>query len=555
MSPLARGARRSCRRRHLAVLLGCLYGAPREAEAQSAAVPPPDAPKDVKHVTYVPEAVKDEIRNQIKQDVLEQAKREGWASPETAAPEWTRRFTFHGDIRGRFERDLFGKGNANQGEFPDFTGINNTTGFDVNGVDLTNDRYLNVDADRTRPRLRARLGVDVTLWGGFSVGLRLGSGDGSTPVSTNQTLGGAPGDFSKYQVWLDRAFIRYAPIDDPETLLSFYLGRFENPFFTYDFLWSDQVNFDGVATRIRFPLSGAFNTIFNAGAFPVFTSTFSFPPELPSKGDQFDAQGNVVQRFRSLNKWLYAAQLGGDWRPREAFGLKLAAAFYYFHDIEGRVSPSCDTNVKGFSCDTDESRPLFAQKGNTYLGLRNPSDAALLAEATNPGRTPRYQYYGLASHFRELVLTARIDLRIAPAVAVGFEGEVVRNFGFKPTEISAVAVNNLGKCPEDPTQRCPYAGGRDGYRVGVSFGSPTQAHPWDWSVGADYRYLQTDAVVDAFTDPDFGLGGTNLRGYVLAGSLYVAEGVWFRVRWLSANAIVGPTYRADVLQVDLNARF
>jgi len=537
----------------LVLVVVCSLTPARAAEQQPAQ--PAGEAQDVKHVTYVPETVKAEIREEVKQEVLEQAKREGWASPATAAPEWTQRFKFNGDVRGRFERDLFGKGNANTGDFPDFAGINNTTGFDVNGVDLSNDRYLNVDANRTRPRLRARFGVDVLLWQGFSTGIRIGTGDGSTPVSLNQTLGGAPGDFSKYQIWLDRAWIRYAPIDDPENLLSFWLGRFENPFFTsLDFLWSEPVNFDGVALQARLGLGGGFRPFLVAGAFPIFTSAFAFPPEKPSKGKQYDSNGEQIQSFTSLNKWLYAGQLGAEWRPGEFFGLKFGAAFYYFHNIEGRLGSSCDTNLKGFSCDTDESRPLFAQKGNSYRALRTPSALALQAEATNPGLVPRYQYFGLASHYRELVGTLRLDFRISSPLSLWIEGEVVRNYGFKPTEVSNVALNNRGACDATGTV-CPFVGGRDGYKVGLSFGSPTQKKQWDWSVGGDYRYLETDAVVDAFTDPDFGLGGTNLKGYVLAASLFVADDVWFRLRWLSANQIVGPTYRADVLQIDLTARF
>ena len=65
--------------------------------------------------------------------------------------------------------------NANGGEFPDFNAINAGTGFDVNAVDFTSDRYLNVDQNRTRPRLRARLGVDVDVGSGFTSGIRIGS--------------------------------------------------------------------------------------------------------------------------------------------------------------------------------------------------------------------------------------------------------------------------------------------------------------------------------------------------------------------------------------------
>ena len=62
-------------------------------------------------------------------------------------------------------------------------------------------------------------------------------------------------------------------------------------------------------------------------------------------------------------------------------------------------------------------------------------------------------------------------------------------------------------------------------------------------------------MVDAFTDPDFGLGGTNLQGYVLAAGFAVADRVWTTARWLSADEIVGPHYRVDVLLLDLQARF
>ena len=498
----------------------------------------------VKRVTAVPDTVKEELREELTRDVLEEAKRQNFGAPNVY-PEWTKRFSFSGDVRVRFERDLFGKGNANTGEFPDFNAINQGNGFDVNGVDVINDRYLNVDQNRSRTRLRARFEADVDLGGGFTTGMRIASGDGSTPVSTNQTLGGAPGDFSKYQIWLDRAFIRWQPIQEPSGSLMFEAGRFENPFFTnLDFIWDEDLNFDGVAATASLGSGdGSFRPFLVAGAFPVFSTAFAFAPEQTAK-------------FPSLNKFLYAGQLGTDWKPSDFLFIKFGAAFYYFWRTEGRTSGPCDTHLKGASCDTDESRPSFAQKGNTYREIRIPSDAALAAEAASQ-LTPRYQYYGLSSHFRELVGTMRIDLDVAEPLRFTFEGEVVRNFGFKPTEISANAVNNRGPCPSSDSACIlgPYVGGRDGYQGKITVGSPTQKNQLDWSVSAAYRYLESDAVVDAFADSDFGLGGTNLKGYILSGTLYVWTNVYLRARWLSASSIVGPTYRADVFQLDLAARF
>ena len=61
--------------------------------------------------------------------------------------------------------------------------------------------------------------------------------------------------------------------------------------------------------------------------------------------------------------------------------------------------------------------------------------------------------------------------------------------------------------------------------------------------------------IDAFVDSDFGLGGTNLKGYFVGGNLGLATNVWASARWMSANNIAGVPYAVDVVQVDLNAKF
>jgi hypothetical protein len=61
--------------------------------------------------------------------------------------------------------------------------------------------------------------------------------------------------------------------------------------------------------------------------------------------------------------------------------------------------------------------------------------------------------------------------------------------------------------------------------------------------------------VDGFNDSDFGGGGTNLKGYVVGGSLALSPNVWLTLRWLSANAVSGPPYKNDIFQFDINGRF
>jgi hypothetical protein len=507
--------------------------------------PPPGPAETVKRVPYLPETLRAQIREEIKKEVLEQAKAEGWATPG-AQPEWTKRLRFKGDVRARYESVQFQPGNAT-GWYWDFNAINTGKPLDVNPVDYTADRFLNVDKDRTRPRLRARLGLDADLKQGFSVQLRLASGDGATPVSTNQTLGGAGGNFSKYQVWIDRAALRYEPWQE----VLFEVGRFENPFMTTELTWDEDVNLDGLAVQARLRPRGS-TPFFTAGAFPVFNSAFDVAPDHPIK-------------YRSRDKWLYAAQAGYDWRPSERYGLKVAAAFYWFNRIEGRVGFDCDTNISSSNCDTDQSRPSFAQKGNTYMTLRTPSDRALQAEAG--GNTPRYQYFGLASLFREVVTTIRFDTALTSGLKLTVDGEFVRNVGFHGKELKARAqssagggevVNNFGACAStDPgcLANPTYGGGRMGYLARLAIGSPSMTRRWDWSAALSYRYLETDAAVDAFTDSDLGLGGTNVKGYVVSGSVAVGDNVAVGIKWLSSDAVVGPQYSVDILQLDLNGKF
>jgi len=195
----------------------------------------PTAPADdTVRVTYVPEIVKAQLRSEIKQEVLAQARQEHWAAPN-ALPSWISRFTPFGDIRIRYEGDRYPTGNANTGDFPNFNAINTGAPFDTGDFNNNFPPELNVDQNRTRVRLRARLGTAIDLGEGFTSGFRIATGENDSPVTENQSLGAANsaqgGNFSKYAIWLDRVFIKYEVGGLPDQDLAVSIGRFDNPFF------------------------------------------------------------------------------------------------------------------------------------------------------------------------------------------------------------------------------------------------------------------------------------------------------------------------------------
>ena len=93
------------------------------------------------------------------------------------------------------------------------------------------------------------------------------------------------------------------------------------------------------------------------------------------------------------------------------------------------------------------------------------------------------------------------------------------------------------------------------YQSELSFGSNLMNHTGTWRGFVGYRYLQRDAVIDAFTDQDYHLGGTDTKGYYIGTDFNFTRRTWVRVRYTSFDAIDGPPLAIDTWQVDVNARF
>jgi hypothetical protein len=70
-----------------------------------------------------------------------------------------------------------------------------------------------------------------------------------------------------------------------------------------------------------------------------------------------------------------------------------------------------------------------------------------------------------------------------------------------------------------------------------------------------YRYLQRDAVLDAFNDSDFHLGGTDAAGYTLKADYGLGKFLYASVRYMSASAIDDAPLGIDVIYLDVNGRF
>jgi len=489
-------------------------------------------------VPYVPQIVREQITDQVRKEVMAQAKSENWAQPN-AIPDWTQRIKINGDLRVRDEFHFFSPGNVTG--LTNFAAVNSGGGYDINPyTNGTLPPTLNTTHDRANlASVRARLGVEATISSQFMAGLQLASGNDDGPVSTTGALGGG---FAKKDVWLNAAYIKYTPT----AWANIVAGRFQNPFFSSDLLYSNDLQFDGIAATFRhaLPARPDINVFGTLGAFPIQYSADGFPSDSVSKAS-------------TDTKWMFGAQIGADWRINTQNKVKGALAYYDFMNMRGNLSSPCSLYLGQTSCSTDNEAPSFMQKGNTLIALRNIVQNPNLA----PGLTAEPQLFGLAYNYRLFDTKLQWDTVIADRFKLRLDGEYVRNLAYNSNNAFAAAstpVNNFNNATTSSSTavtQADYKSGGTGYMFKVTLGDPETLERGQWNFSVTYKYLEPDAMLDAFTDPDFNLGGTNAKGYIIGAQYAVAKDAWVQARYLSAHEVFGPPLSIDVLQLELNARF
>jgi len=277
-----------------------------------------------------------------------------------------------------------------------------------------------------------------------------------------------------------------------------------NPWFSTDLVWSPNLNFEGLALQVTQPVSETITPFLTIGAFPL------------QQIDQASQSG-----FSQHSKWLYAGQVGVERKEPKAISTKFGAAYYDFYNIKGVPNDLGDNN-------NDWTAPLFVQKGNTMFDI-------------NAANTNGYWLSGLASEFKELNVTGTIDIGFWDPFHIIFLGDYVKNLGYDKAAVDQVA-------PDQPV-------GIEGYQFGLSLGHPVVQDAGQWKAYWYYKRLGANAVVDAFTDSDFHLGGTNAKGWIMGSDIGLGKNFWLGLKWMTANEVSGPPLAIDVLQIDLNAKF
>lgn len=298
---------------------------------------------------------------------------------------------------------------------------------------------------------------------------------------------------NRYTVLIDRAYIRYRLGD-----YSAVAGRMANPWFGTDLMWANDLSFDGVALQWTPKITSDIRGFATLAALPI-----------------------QEVELASADKWLFGGQIGATLLPSPStVGAKLGLAYFHYANLRGKPSPAGLTT-------NEYTAPAFAQKGNTYYNISSDPNRPLL---------------GLAADYQLLNLTGQVDLPSIAGKRVIVTGDYVHNFGFDRAAVSQRAGANVA----------PQV---DAYHLRVAFGDADVKALNDWQVFAAYKRIERDALLDAFTDSDFRLGGTDARGVILGGSYGLGKNTSAAFRYFSGDSISGAPFSVDVFQFDLNIRF
>lgn len=404
---------------------------------------------------------------------------------------WAQRIRWGGDVRLRYQEDYFDEENADILRPDDPT------------------QLMNTKTDRERGRVRLRLAAKADLIGKTEInvgkaeaGARITTGNENDPVSTNETLGDS---YNRDSLVLDRAYIQWKytptlPIWGLYPQVRVVGGRFANPFYTTDLVWDSDVSFEGAAIDFQ-------SDTMMSNPWKVFLTAAALPLE----------EVELSQK----DKWLYAGQVGLEYNKTMGLSWKFGVAVYDYDNTLGIPNAPA---LPGF---TDWTAPGFQQKGNTLIDI-DPTANITTA---------------LAADYKLLNITGTLDYDYWYPVHVMLTADWVKNKGFDVDEVAARTGN-----PDIEAET-------QGYQVKMLVGHTDFLAFGDWNVSLAYKHLESDAVLDAFTDSDFHLGGTNAEGWIFGAGYGLWNNLWLYGRWISTDEIDGPPLAVDTLQIDLNARF
>lgn len=476
-------------------------------------------------------AVESDIVEAVHDDVVRTARTEGWGIKE--APSWVYNLKLSGDGRVRYQGDFFPEGNAQDARVS-IADYNDLEG-NISTADDRRNVLLNVQDNRDRLRSRFRLMIKAKPFETVTLGMRFTTGNSGNPVSSNQTLGQFG---SKWETSMDLGYIHYKAMEKD---LELWGGRFKAPVLKTDLIFDNDMTFEGLAANYYFLRNDTlyeddhqWDPYISVGMYPIQEiHQYVYRKDIATGTAAVESDANFNN---ADDKFLYSLQLGTNYSFYNRNELSMAASIYHYENLTAKRNQYPDNELQNVTLNG------YYQSGNSLFDIlnENPDD-------------PTTEVLGLASDFSLFNATVKYTMANFFPSYVFLHADYVKNIAFDREEVSARIGN--GSTPGQLKDR------DSGYQLGIKVGTKQVQYLRDWQIGFTYRHLEGDAVLDAFADSDFLLGGTDAKGFKIKGEYAMLDNVVAGLSYISADSIsIDPAdddfdLSVDTLFLDVSARF
>jgi hypothetical protein len=363
--------------------------------------------------------------------------------------------------------------------------------------------------DRSRYRYRFRFGPTVQLANNWIAGFRLETAAGST--STNDDFGAAGStNFAKDgntafvgQAWIEYLATNKFGIDR----VNVRVGKHAHPYFTpgVNGFWIDtDINFEGFTEELLFTdrIGKGWALALRAGQYLLANNA-----RVTDRTGGFLNDPSVLLMGQAEFSSTYIYE-------NNPYGIRIAPAFAAFvaPEVTGTTLNQADTSA---TSNYDNLLTVILPAEYTFKFNNQPLAVyATYGLNLKGGKRANYLYSATPGADNAPVLTS----------AAG----------------NPSSYNQMGN-------------------VGIRYGATR--NPGDWQLTAEYRYVEPGAYTAILLDSDFNAGRTNGSGFIVSGVYNWTDAISSTVTFFHAENIdknssgsVG-FHRADVLQVDLSARF
>jgi len=284
----------------------------------------------------------------------------------------------------------------------------------------------------------------------------------------------------------------------------------------------------------------SFSTSFNHKSFFLDRAFVEYSPELPFLSRARLSGGMIENPFWTVGQLVWDDDLSFD-----GAAMRLSRAV-------GPVTLFMNDGVFALQTDVTEAASLWSAQGGVIITPFTGAGEEALKHLKLTGSLAYHDYVNLTrSHGKNT----------AQATAGGLKGNSADLKDLNLLNPTVEMSSQLATIPfgvfGDWVHNTAASSSGEGFQVGLKVGEATV--PFDlrkgWEGGYYFERLQPDATFGAFTDSDFGNGGTNHTGQVWWVKLAALKHSAIQLKYYNTHEVKGSKNNADTFRADWISRF